>query len=152
MHQDLRYLVTFKSCRLPNSACMKPCICIGRRLLLYSLVPRPCPPPGEKQSGKQSLISWAYYPKCGRTNEIARSIIFMWHFPHLYNPTFVEQVCCKTLLVIKAQDDWLCFTCLTRDIILCVSTHSILSLVWLVKGHTMGVGLETSCSVCTSLT
>ena len=148
MHQDLRYLVTFKSCRLPNSACMKPCICIGRRLLLYSLVPRPCPPPGEKQSGKQSLISWAYYPKCGRTNEIARSIIFMRHFPHLYNPTFVEQVCCKTLLVIKAQDDWL-VSLVWPGILYYVQ---VLSLVWLVKGHTMGVGLETSCSVCTSLT
>ena len=31
--------------------------------------------PGEKQSGEQSHISWAYSPKVVRTNEIARSVI-----------------------------------------------------------------------------
>ena len=35
----------------------------------------PCAPPGEKPSGEQSRISWAYYPKAVRTNEIARSVI-----------------------------------------------------------------------------
>ena len=40
-----------------------------------SLVTSACTPPGEKRSGKQSQISWAYYPKAVRTNEIARSVI-----------------------------------------------------------------------------
>ena len=42
-----------------------------------SLVPRPLTPPGEKRSGEQSQISWAYYPKRVMTNEIARSVIIM---------------------------------------------------------------------------
>ena len=32
-------------------------------------------PPDEKQSGEQSQISWAYFPKVVRTNEIARLVI-----------------------------------------------------------------------------
>ena len=40
-----------------------------------SLVSSPRAPPGEKQSGEQSRISWAYYTKAVRTNEIARSVI-----------------------------------------------------------------------------
>ena len=32
-------------------------------------------PPGEKWSGKQSQISWAYYPNGVMTNEIVRSVI-----------------------------------------------------------------------------
>ena len=40
-----------------------------------SLVTSPQVPPGKKQSGEQSQISWAYYPRVVRTNEIARSVI-----------------------------------------------------------------------------
>ena len=40
-----------------------------------SLVPTPRAPPGEKRSGEQSRISWAYSPKWWKTNEIARSLI-----------------------------------------------------------------------------
>ena len=40
-----------------------------------SLLPRPHVPPGKKQFGEQSQISWAYYPKVVMTNEIARSVI-----------------------------------------------------------------------------
>ena len=41
-----------------------------------SLVPTPrVPPGGEKRSGEQSRISWAYSPKQWKTNEIARSLI-----------------------------------------------------------------------------
>ena len=40
-----------------------------------SFVPRLHTPPGEKRSGEQSRISWAYSPKVVRTNEIARSVI-----------------------------------------------------------------------------
>ena len=40
-----------------------------------SLVTSPCAPPGEKRSGERSRISWAYYSKAVRTNEIARSVI-----------------------------------------------------------------------------
>ena len=40
-----------------------------------SLVSSPRAPHGEKQSGEQSLISWAYSQKVVRTNEIARSLI-----------------------------------------------------------------------------
>ena len=39
-----------------------------------SLVTSPRAPPGEKRSGEPSRISWAYYPKAVRTNEIARSV------------------------------------------------------------------------------
>ena len=42
---------------------------------LSSLVPCPHVPPGEKQSGEQSRISWAYYLNVVMTNEIARSVI-----------------------------------------------------------------------------
>ena len=45
--------------------------------LLPSLVLTPHGPPGEKQSGEQSQISWAYSPKRRKTNEIARSLIIM---------------------------------------------------------------------------
>jgi len=40
-----------------------------------SLVTSPCVPPGEKRSGEQSRISWAYSPKQWKTNEIVRSLI-----------------------------------------------------------------------------
>ena len=40
-----------------------------------SLVTSPRTPPREKRSGERSRISWAYYPKAVRTNEIARSVI-----------------------------------------------------------------------------
>ena len=48
---------------------------ITSRTGFHSLVPRPCAPPGEKRSGEQSRISWAYYPKQVMTNEIARLVI-----------------------------------------------------------------------------
>ena len=60
------------------------------------------PPPGEKQSGEQSWISWVCYPKVVRTNEIARSVIIRstslttispLEYPHLF-----ERVCCKIFL------------------------------------------------------
>ena len=41
----------------------------------HSLVTSPRAPPGEKWSGEGSRISWAYYPKAVRTNQIARSVI-----------------------------------------------------------------------------
>ena len=41
----------------------------------HSLVTSLRVPPGEKQSGEQSRISWAYYSKAVRTNEIARSVV-----------------------------------------------------------------------------
>ena len=53
-----------------------------RSVLNFSLVPRPHAPPGEKRSGEQSRISWAYYPNSVMTNEIGRSVIIMWHFPY----------------------------------------------------------------------
>ena len=42
-----------------------------------SLVTSPRAPPSKKRSGERSRISWAYYPKAVRTNEIARSVIIM---------------------------------------------------------------------------
>ena len=53
-----------------------------------SLVTSPCAPPGEKRSGERSRISWAYYPKVVRTNEIARSVIIM--FTSLTTAKFVH--------------------------------------------------------------
>ena len=44
--------------------------------------PTPRMPPGEKWSSKQTQISWAYYPKMIRTNEIGRSVIITQHFPY----------------------------------------------------------------------
>ena len=50
-------------------------------LTLYSsLLPRPHVPPGEKWSGEQSRVSWAYYPNIVMTNEIVRSVIIMYTF------------------------------------------------------------------------
>ena len=43
--------------------------------LLVSLVTSSRVPPGEKRSGERSQISWAYYLKAVRTNEIVRSVI-----------------------------------------------------------------------------
>ena len=40
-----------------------------------SLVPIPHAASSEKRSGEQSQISWAYYPKAVKTNEILRSVI-----------------------------------------------------------------------------
>ena len=45
------------------------------RQVMFSLVTSPRAPPGEKRSGERSRISWAYYSKAVRTNEIARSVI-----------------------------------------------------------------------------
>ena len=45
------------------------------RHIVVSLVTSPCAPLGEKRSGERSRISWAYYSKAVRTNEIARSVI-----------------------------------------------------------------------------
>ena len=63
----------------------------------------PHAPPGEKQSGERSRISWAYYPKAIRTNEIAGSVIITYHLPydskicHLHSSIrpFFERVVCK---------------------------------------------------------
>ena len=46
-----------------------------------SLMPSPRSPPGEKQSGEQSRISWSFPQKVVRTNEIVRSVIIM-YFPY----------------------------------------------------------------------
>ena len=43
--------------------------------MLFSLVPSPCAPPGEKQSGEQSQIFLAYSPKVVVTNDIAKLVI-----------------------------------------------------------------------------
>ena len=43
--------------------------------LKSSLVPSLHTPPGEKQSGEQSRILWAYSSKVVSTNEIARLVI-----------------------------------------------------------------------------
>ena len=40
-----------------------------------SLVTTLCAPPGEKQCGEQSQISWAHYPTAVKTSEITRSVI-----------------------------------------------------------------------------
>ena len=50
--------------------------------VIASLVPRLHTPPGKKRSGERSRISRAYYPKRVMTNEIARSVIIMLHFPY----------------------------------------------------------------------
>ena len=62
-----------------------------------SLVFNLCTPPGEKQSGEQSCISWAYFQTVVMTNEIARLVIITWNFPYnskIYsnNCTFFEKV------------------------------------------------------------
>ena len=44
-------------------------------LTIPGLMPSPYVPPGEKRSGEQSRISWAYSQKVVRTNEIARLLI-----------------------------------------------------------------------------
>ena len=44
-------------------------------IIAGSLVPSPRAPPGDKRSGEQSRISWAYSPKRWKSNEIARSLI-----------------------------------------------------------------------------
>ena len=51
----------------------------GNWMLMYKLSLVPClhAPPGEKRSGEQSPISWAYYSKVVMTNEIARSVIIL---------------------------------------------------------------------------
>ena len=45
---------------------------VGREL---SLVPVRAHLPARKDLGERSRISWAYYPKAVKTNEIARSVI-----------------------------------------------------------------------------
>ena len=62
--------------------------------LRYSLVPSPHVLLGEKWSGEQSQISWAYTPKVVRTNEIVRLAyialffttvnLFFYRYPNLF--------------------------------------------------------------------
>ena len=47
-----------------------------------SLVPTPRAPPGKKQSGEQSRISWTYSLKQWKTNEIARTLIITQYLPY----------------------------------------------------------------------
>ena len=111
-----------------------------------SFVTSPHTPPGEKRSGKQSQISWAYYPKVVRTNEIVRSV----HCPynskicHLYLSIrpFFEQVCKRfwTLLgynVAKACASPRDSTWFTRPFLL-------------VRGW--GLGMRLTCSTCSVIT
>ena len=63
----------FCSLAMPNPT--PSLIEFATHLVYPSLVPRPRPPPGEKRSGEQSRIPWAYSPKVVMTNEIARSVI-----------------------------------------------------------------------------
>ena len=58
-----------------NMICGIVCVVCISENPKYSLVPSPRAPPGEKRSGEQSQISWAYYPKVVMTNEIVRSVI-----------------------------------------------------------------------------
>ena len=65
--------------------------------LRYSLVPSPRVPLGEKWSGEQSQISWAYTPKVVRTNEIVRLAYIALFFTtvnlfFIGTRTFFEQV------------------------------------------------------------
>ena len=55
--------------------CHQDLLFLSWQIGLHSLVTSLCVPPGEKRSGERSRISWAYYPKAVRTNEIARSVI-----------------------------------------------------------------------------
>ena len=48
---------------------------------LQSLFESCVQPTCASQSGEQSRISWAYYPKAVKTNEIARSVIITYSFP-----------------------------------------------------------------------
>ena len=64
------------------TACFKQCglLQLGHlnTLCLQNLSLMPTPPsapPGKKRSGERSRISWAYFPKWWKTNEIARSLI-----------------------------------------------------------------------------
>ena len=61
-------------------------LCCHRKEGVLNLVSTPRMPSGEKRSGEQSWISWAYSPKVVRTNKIARSVIITKHFP--YNSNF----------------------------------------------------------------
>ena len=47
------------------------CRFYGLHVSSSSLVPGPRAPPSEKQSGEQSRVFSAYYPKVVKTNEIA---------------------------------------------------------------------------------
>ena len=57
-----------------------------------SLVPRPRAPYGEKWSGEQSQISWAYSLKVVMTNEIARLVIIKVCISTRVSIPFFEQV------------------------------------------------------------
>ena len=77
-------------------------------MMKVSLVPRPRAPPGEKRSGEQSRIPWAYYPKRVMTNEIARLVIITYmllttlKFVHLHSSirTFFERAGRKIFLTL----------------------------------------------------
>ena len=74
----------------------KQYMCIKWGCVLTSLVTSPCPPPGEKRSGERSRVSWAYYPKAVKTNEIAWSVIITYNNKichlHMSIRPFFEQV------------------------------------------------------------
>ena len=67
----------FVSSSSPSSFCLP--------LSHFSLMPTLCASPSEKRSGEQSQISWAYYWKVVRTNEIVGSLIITPHFPYNNN-------------------------------------------------------------------
>ena len=114
-----------------------------------SLVPIPC---GEKQSGEQSLISWAYSPKRWKTNETARLLITTSHFPynvylHSSIHTFFEQVFRKiiwTLLgytVAKAPASPRNLTWFTRPLLLLrgwgLGTRLLKHVLWLCTTYSL---------------
>ena len=68
---DVRYLIHLVLSRPYTLECTQQTLVSG------SLVSSPRVPPGEKRSGEQSRIPWAYSPKRWKTNEIARSLIIM---------------------------------------------------------------------------
>ena len=60
-----------------------------------SLVPRLHMPPGEKWSGEQSRISWAYYPNVVMANEIARSVIITRIIKNILLALLLLSFCCS---------------------------------------------------------
>ena len=92
---------------MPNGNITTLVLCVE----IASLMPSLHAPPGKKQSGEQSQISWAYSPKVVRTNAIARLVIKTEQFPHnnkfffyLYSSvhTIFEQVGRKHCQVIAS--------------------------------------------------
>ena len=61
--------------KLSTRSCDNPSAIQSIRSRQPSPEARPRAPPGEKRSGEQSRISWAYYSKVGMTNEIARLVL-----------------------------------------------------------------------------